>query len=321
VLDRYELVEPIAEGAMGVVWLARHSTLDIDVAVKLPNVNDTSAGCQLRAFSEARLAAQLQHPAVCRVLDFGLTAEGDPCVVTEWLEGETLASALAREGRLSPIEAVGILLPVLEALSLTHERGVVHQDVKPENLFLARDAQQRLQPKLLDFGIAREKERRVSWFTSGSISGTPFYMSPEQASARDDIDARADVWGVCATLYDAVTGQLPFYGDTCEEVLARVIHTEPRPILDHGAGDATLSAIVQRGLEKDRERRFASAADLALSLGSWLIDQGVDTDVTGHSLRARFASYLRDESCAAERPSGVQTRALGADAPVFRIAR
>lgn len=310
VLDKYELVEPIAEGGMGVVWLARHSTLDIDVAVKLPNEHGAGTGRQLRAFSEARLAAQLSHPAVCRVLDYGLTARGEPCVVTEWLQGETLASALVREMRLPATEAVGILLPVLEALSMTHARGVVHQDVKPENVFLARDARDSLQPKLLDFGIARERSGCASWFTPGLISGTPFYMSPEQAGGHGDIDERADVWSVCATLYEAVSGRLPFDGETCEEVLALVLETEPRPLLAHGVGDEELSAIVERGLVKNREHRYDSAEELAAALASWLLAQGVDTDVTGLSLRFRFgqAGRLMDSSHPLDdRPSGVHS--------------
>lgn len=268
--------------------MARHSTLDIDVAVKLPSSADSGTGSQLRAFSEARMAAQLSHPAVCRVLDFGLTAEGDPCVVTEWLEGETLASTLAREGRLPATEAVQLLLPVLEALSLAHAHGIVHQDVKPENLFLARDEQQRLQPKVLDFGIARERHRRASWLKAGLISGTPYYMSPEQASGRDDIDPRADIWSACATLYEVVAGRPPFDGESCETVLVQVVGGTPLPLFEHGVGDAWLSAIVDRGLEKDRDRRYGSALELATALASWLIDQGVETDATGQSLRVRF---------------------------------
>jgi len=280
---------------MGVVWLARHSTLDIDVAVKLPSTADAGTGYQLRAFSEARMAAQLLHPAVCRVLDFGLTVQGDPCVVTEWLEGETLASTLAREGKLPAAEAVGILLPVLEALSMAHAHGIVHQDVKPENLFLARDEQQRLLPKVLDFGIARERHRRVSWLRAGLISGTPFYMSPEQASGREDIDHRADIWSACATLYEVVSGRPPFDGETCESVLSQVLGSEPQPLYEHGVGDAWLSALVARGLEKERDRRFASAAELGAALASWLLEQGVDTDATGQSLRLRYGLSVAPE--------------------------
>src|SRR5688572_8859174 len=296
VLDKYELVEAVAEGTMGVVWLARHSTLDIDVAVKLPSSADSGTGGQLRAFSEARMAARLLHPAVCRVLDFGLTAEGDPCVVTEWLEGETLASTLAREGKLPATEAVQLLLPVLEALSLAHAHGIVHQDVKPENLFLARDEQQRLQPKVLDFGIARERHRRASWLKAGLISGTPYYMSPEQACGREDIDHRADIWSTCATLYEVVSGRPPFDADTCEVVLAQVMGSAPPPLFEHGAGDTWLSAIVDRGLEKDPERRHASANELATALAIWLVDQGVETDATGQSLRARFGLTATNEN-------------------------
>ncbi|MDQ2646096.1 MAG: serine/threonine protein kinase [Myxococcota bacterium] len=313
VLDKYELVEPVAEGTMGVVWLARHSTLDIDVAVKLPSSAESGAGSQLRAFTEARMAAQLLHPAVCRVLDFGLTAEGDPCVVTEWLEGETLASTLAREGKLPATEAVQLLLPVLEALSMAHAHGIVHQDVKPENLFLARDEQQRLLPKVLDFGIARERHRRASWLRAGLISGTPYYMSPEQASGREDIDHRADIWSACATLYEVIAGRPPFDGETCEVVLAQVVGDAPKPLFEHGGGDSWLSALVDRGLEKDRDRRYASIGELATALASWLIDQGVETDATGQSLRVRFGVNTTPEQSRVSWTRPLQTTEVAID--------
>jgi len=302
VLDKYELVRPLAEGGMGTVWLARHRALEIDVAVKLTAAGDCDGYCQQRAFTEARLAAQLAHPAVCRVLDFGLTAEGDPCVVTELLQGETLETLLTLGGKLPPIEAVRIVLPVLDALSAAHARGIVHQDVKPANVFLSRDAHDRIQPKLLDFGIAREHRRRTTWEAEGGISGTPSYMSPEQASARDDVDLRADLWSVCATLYELVAGQEPFDGETCETVIVQVLGTEPRTLLERGVADQTLSEIVRRGLEKNRELRWASAAELSAALAGWLLSQGVETDVTGQALRAQLDQL--DQAGVRETPDG-----------------
>lgn len=288
-LGKYELVQPLAEGGMGVVWVARHRALDVDVAVKLTtgDASEESRARQQRALSEARLAAQLAHPAICRVLDFGLTAEGDPCVVTELLRGETLDRVLLIEGKLSAVTAVQIIVPVLDALAAAHEHGIVHQDVKPSNIFLSRDVQHRLQPKLLDFGIARAHNERASWEQAGTVSGTPCYMSPEQASGTGDIDARSDLWSVCATLYELLSGVPPFDGQTCASLLSRVIRSEPKPLEQQALEDPELSAIVLRGLEKQRERRWSSATELSVALARWLLARGVEVDVSGQALRAR----------------------------------
>jgi eukaryotic-like serine/threonine-protein kinase len=280
---------------MGKVWLARHSSLEVDVAVKLTTASEFDTHRQQRAFSEARLAAQLAHPGVCRVLDFGLTAEGDPCVVTELLQGETLETRLTLGGAFTPLEAVRVVLPLLDALATAHARGIVHQDVKPENVFLARDDHERVQPKLLDFGIAREHQRPSSWQQAGSISGTPTYMSPEQANGREDVDLRSDLWSVCATLYELIAGRPPFDGATCEAVLVQVVDNQPRSLSELAVADLALSEIVQRGLEKDRDRRWPSAAALSAALADWLLAQGVETDVTGQALRPRVEqARIRD---------------------------
>jgi serine/threonine-protein kinase len=296
VLEKYELVRPLAEGGMGVVWIARHRTLELDVAIKLTTADESelSHSCQQRALSEARLAARLAHPGICRVLDFGLTAEGDPCVVTELLRGEALDQTLARDGRLPPVHAVQIILPILDALGAAHEEGIVHRDVKPSNIFLSRDAQNRVQPKLLDFGIARAGNQQASWALAGTISGTPCYMSPEQATAQDDVDQRTDLWSVCATLYELLSGSTPFEGLTCTSLLSQVVLAEPRPLAEHGVDDPSLGTIIARGLEKSVDRRWSSARELAAELARWLLLQGVETDVSGHALRARLASGEND---------------------------
>lgn len=287
-LEKYELVRPLAEGGMGVVWVAHNHVLDLDVAIKLTLSGSavSSDASRQRALSEARLAAQLAHPAVCRVLDFGLTEEGDPCVVTELLKGETLDSVLALEGRMSPVEAVQVILPILDALSASHEKGIVHRDVKPSNVYLARDSGNRVQPKLLDFGIAQGQNEAMDWAVSGTVSGTPCYMSPEQACGAGSVDARTDIWSACATLYELLTGEPPFDGESCTELLVSVVQSSPASLPPDTAVDPWLSAILMRGLEKDPKDRWASAAELFAELSHWLLSRGVESDVCGHSLRA-----------------------------------
>jgi len=288
-LGRYELKRPLAVGGMGVVWIAHNRVLDVEVAVKLTlsGTLGSSDGARERALSEARLAAQLAHPAVCRVLDFGLTEEEDPFVVTELLRGETLEEVLALEGKMSAVEAVQVILPILDALSAAHEKGIVHRDVKPANVYLSRDAGKRVQPKLLDFGIARGQNQEVSWAASGTVSGTPCYMSPEQACGSDVVDLRSDIWSTCATLYELLTAAPPFEGDTCAAVLANVIDGEPI-VPAEGTIDPWLWAILVRGFEKAPEKRWASAAELSSELARWLLALGVEADVCGHSLRTRL---------------------------------
>ena len=290
-LGKYRLIEPIARGGMGAVWRAHNQLLSSDVAVKIMlRPESDSGGIALqRAHSEARLAAQLHHPAVCATLDFGVSEQGDPLVVSELLKGEGLDETLLEQGPLSPTRAVQLLLPILDALGTAHDAGIVHRDVKPSNLFLARDSAGNIQPKLLDFGIARGVSEATHLTLAGSICGTPDYMSPEQARGCRDVDARSDVWSVCATLYELVTGRVPFPGDNYNAVIFAVIQCEPRP-LSLAPADQALATILERGLRKPREERFQSARELARALSEFLLARGLETDVCGHSLRARISS-------------------------------
>ncbi|HYO96578.1 MAG TPA: protein kinase [Polyangiaceae bacterium] len=285
--DKYELVRPLAVGGMGVVWIARNRVLDVAVAVKVTYCSQENVAevFTRRALSEARIAAQLAHAAVCRVIDFGVTDRGHPYVVSELLEGESLEEVLESRGPLPPSTAVQILLPVLEALSAAHAKGIVHRDVKPANIFLARDASGREQPKLLDFGIARLVSEALRNTATGSVVGTPCYMSPEQARGSRDVDFRSDVWSVCATLYELITGDPPFDAENYNAVMWAVLNTEPIPLGQYGVTDTALVAIVERGLRKEVDQRWSSADELAAALAAWLLDNGIESDICGRSLR------------------------------------
>jgi serine/threonine-protein kinase len=291
-LGKYELIEPLARGGMGAVWRAHNQLLSSEVAVKvmLRGASDTGGIALQRAHSEARLAAQLRHPAVCSTLDFGVSDQGDPLVVSELLKGEGLDETLLEQGPLSATRAVQLLLPILDALATAHDAGIIHRDVKPSNLFLARDASGNIQPKLLDFGIARGMSEATHLTLAGSICGTPDYMSPEQARGCRDVDARSDVWSVCATLYELVSGRVPFPGDNYNAVIFAVIQREPKPLSGLAGPDQALAKILERGLKKPREERFQSARELARALSEFLLARGLETDVGGHSLKARISS-------------------------------
>jgi eukaryotic-like serine/threonine-protein kinase len=293
--NRYELVSLLGEGGTGVVWIAHDRVLNLEVAVKLMLGREAAReDSARRAQLEARSAARLTHPAVCRAMDFGLSTYGEPFIVSELLAGESLEDAIAREGRMEATHAVRVLLPILDALRAAHESGIVHRDVKPANIFLARDGMERVQPKLLDFGIAHWLgDTRAT--SDGGVCGTPEYMSPEQASGSDDIDARSDLWNFCATLYEVLTGVVPFRGDNYNAVLLAVQTADPEPITAFCAGDDALAAIILRGLERSREGRWQSAAELADELQRWLLARGVETDICDRSLRARLVDRAAGE--------------------------
>jgi hypothetical protein len=290
IADKFRLIRPLGKGGMGVVWVAYNQILDVHVAIKVIDLRHVGKPkvVSARVLQEARAAARLGHPAICRVFDFGETQHGDPYVVTELLHGETLADVLKRQRRMPATQAVAWLLPIAEGLTLAHDKGIVHRDVKPENIFLSHEDMQRIRPKLLDFGIARFVETDHKLTQDGALLGTPHYMSPEQARGDAELDARSDVWSLSVVLYELVTGQLAFDGDNYNALLWAIGHDEPRPAVDWEAGDRRLSAILERGLKKQPGERWQTMRALGEQLAAWLHAHGVREDVCGVSLRATW---------------------------------
>lgn len=292
IAGKYQLVRKLDEGGMGAVWAARNVDLDIHVALKLlrPELGETHAAHRLLA--EARMLARLQHPAVVRVHDCGRTEHGDPFVAMELLDGESLADHMARRGRVAAIEAVSLLLPIVDGLRAAHEAGIVHRDIKPENIFLAKVGG-RMQPKLLDFGIALAEAVAARRTTHGAILGSPVYMSPEQARG-SEVGPATDLWALSVVLFELVSAELPFSGDNYHAVLRSIIEDECPSLTELGCGDDLLAAIVERGLSKDPSRRFATAKDLGTALAEWLIGQGVSEDASHVSLRAGWLGRVSE---------------------------
>jgi eukaryotic-like serine/threonine-protein kinase len=285
---RYRLLRKLGEGGMGVVWVAHSLALGVDVAIKLIRSDRVDPDLASRMAREAQATARLGHPAIVRVYDHGTTASGEPYLVMELVEGETLAALLSREGKLGPVEAIQLLLPVIDGLRCAHERGIIHRDIKPENVLVARDPLGRSQPKLLDFGIAKlEQQPNVSRLTQvGDVLGSPEFMSPEQARGVPDIDARTDVWALCVMLYEMLTGSVPFKNKNYNALMQAILHERPVPTMNLGAGDSELWTVIAKGLEKSREKRWSSMTKLGEALAFWLYDHGVTEDVCGNSLRA-----------------------------------
>ncbi len=288
IAGKYQLVELLGEGGMGSVWVAKNRTLDVDVAIKLMRAEfaHNVDGIAERMLQEARAAACIEHPAIIQVFDFGFSEFGDPFIVMELLRGESLDQALCRRHHVSPNRAVQTLLPVIDALAATHAHGIVHRDLKPANIFLARPAGQRLQPKVLDFGVAKLERRAAQRLTQeGAMVGSPAYMSPEQFLGKGVVDARADVWALCVVLYEMITSHLPFESEADVGIWHLVMNTEPRPIAEHGIDDPALWQILEKGFAKDPDARYDGMHSLGSALAEWLVARGVNEDICDASLR------------------------------------
>ena len=304
IANKYRLERKLGEGGMGSVWAAHHVALDTTVALKVIRSDSNRQELAPRLLQEARAAAKLGHPAIVRVFDVGQTADGDPFIVMELLEGESLNQRLARERRLSALETVQLLLPIADALRAAHQKGIVHRDIKPDNIFLVADGAG-VQPKLVDFGIAKLAVREFdSQLTQrGAIVGSPDYMAPEQARGDDDIDRRADVWAFCVVLYETMSGQPPFEGANYNALMRAILETTPPLLTALCAADSELAELVQTGLAKDRTQRWQSMQELGEALARWLQKHGAFEDAAGGSIEAKWLSRRTEPGYRQSQPS------------------
>jgi serine/threonine protein kinase len=272
VSGKFRIERVLGQGGMGVVVAARHLQLDETVALKFLRAHATSDPDALARFTrEARAAAKLKSEHVARVLDAGVTDDGTPYIVMEYLDGRNLAQVLDHEGRLDIASAAEFAIQTCEGLAEAHARGIVHRDIKPENLFLVERSQGWRVVKILDFGISKFDMARGAAdmnISTDSMLGSPCYMSPEQLRSTASVDHRTDIWSLGVTMFELLAGGTAYRaGQSLPQLIASILE-QPTPRLTDLWSDVPceLSAVVARCMEKDREARFASAAELALAL-------------------------------------------------------
>ena len=259
-VDRYELGPVLGQGGMAKVHQGIDRQLGRQVAIKvLAPPFDRDREFVERFQREARAAAGLSHPNIVAVFDSG-SDDGTHYIVTELVEGETLADRLRRDGPMPQAEAVAVAVDIARALLAAHERGLIHRDIKPGNVMLLPDAR----VKVVDFGIARAAGSDTLTNT-GVVLGSTAYLSPEQASGQP-VDERADLYALGCVLYEMLTGRVPFSADTPIATMYRHVNEDPPPPSTFAPIPSELEDIVMRALEKDPKRRFASASELEAAL-------------------------------------------------------
>jgi serine/threonine-protein kinase len=290
----YRLLEKIGHGAMGTVYRAVHENLQREVAIKILRRDLAEDATQIeRIKEEARLLASLDHPNIVRALDAG-ESNGFPYVVMEYVEGETLKDKMAREGPLDEIDALKIARALADALERARRMGVVHRDVKPGNVIIAKSGA----PKLMDLGLAKGPVD-LGLTQHGATVGTPQYISPEQAQDPRRADTRSDIYSLGATLYAMVTGRPPFSGTTLAEVITKVLYREPAPVkaLNRAISQET-EYLIERMMLKDPSLRHRTPAEVVrdvdeLLAGRSIVPPGFTGNWEGWLLRQRMRRWTR----------------------------
>ena len=267
---KYRLIRVLGKGGMGTVWLAQHMSLHTPVAIKLIDSEAAKNPLARSRFDrEAQLAARIRSAHVVKVLDHGVTDDGLPYIAMECLAGESLRERLTARGRLTPAETATVVSHVCRALARAHDAGLVHRDLKPENIVMAHEDDAEI-VKILDFGVAKATDilsaTGMDPTRTGTLLGTPYYMSPEQAQGLKSVDFRSDLWSLGVVVYECLTAKRPFTAPALGVLIAKILGAPP-PTLAQAAPDANIvpeiEAWMRKALSRDPGARFASAKELS----------------------------------------------------------
>ena len=283
---KIRLLSRIGRGGMGDVWMARNEATQAEVAVKTLQRSERTKTHDERFRREARLAATVSHRNVVRIFDLVDEEDGTLGLVMELLRGGTLEACMRERGAMSTLHAIAVAVPILSALHHVHEKGIVHRDVKPANIFFAVEPDGHVIPKVLDFGIAKLPTASSPLTVDGSVLGTPHYMSPEQIRGAEDLDGRSDMFSVAALVFEMLTGERIFQRDSAAASLAAVLEHEvdPDPRIEPRIWVALSRALAKRPYE-----RFANCGALAEALRDAVDASDEDFAAALQELRPRAA--------------------------------
>ena len=267
IADKYRVEAVLGSGGMGTVVRASHLVLNRTVAVKVMHPELLTEDTARRFAREARAAAALTSEHAVRILDIDRLESGVPYIVMEYLEGRDLHEVLMDDGPIPWRRAIDYVLQAAEALAEAHERGIIHRDLKPHNLFLRRDGV----VKVLDFGLAKTLPHSRAHASSGETNvkglvGSPQYMAPEQIRGESGVDARTDIYGLGATLYQLLTGIAPFLGMNVYVLCARILGEAPPPFRSRNEVPSSVETVVLRCLEKAPDARYGTMQELSAAL-------------------------------------------------------
>lgn len=270
---RFRAARAIGAGATSEVFEARDPLGEVRAVKVLRGTFARSSDAALRLTQEGLALAALDHPNVVKVSEVGSTPDGRPYFVMERLEGETLRDRIERAGRLPLAEACARMVEALAGLAAAHRAGVVHRDVKPSNIFLARDASAQLSPRgeravLLDFGIAKIEGALSGLTTDAHVLGTPRYLAPEQILG-GKVDARTDIYSVGLVLFEAIAGRGPYDAEDTIPIMRAHLSEEPHLLRKFVAAPPDLERAIARALQKEPGKRWPSAEALAVALRPW----------------------------------------------------
>ncbi|MEP7052031.1 MAG: protein kinase [Pseudomonadota bacterium] len=286
--DKYRIVRIIGQGGMGEVYEGENVAISRRVAIKvLLGEAALNADIVQRFEREAQAAGRIGNDHILEVLDLGALPSGDRFMVMEFLDGEPLNGRIERLRQLSPAQAVPLVLQALAGLSAAHRAGIIHRDLKPENLFvLKQKAGVTDYVKIIDFGISKFSQlssEGMKMTKTGSVMGTPYYMSPEQANGSREADARSDLYAMGVIMYECVTGAVPFDGKTFNELLFKIVLSDaPRPSALNPNLDSAFEAIIMKAMAREAAARYQTCEEFADALRHYqLTNGGIVADATG----------------------------------------
>src|SRR5687768_7026958 len=275
--NKYRIVRLIGEGGMGAVYEGEHARISRRVAIKVLHSAFVENGEVVSRFErEAQAAGRIGNDHILEVLDIGALPDGDRFIVMEYLDGVPLSGRIKELGRIQPHELAALMRQVLVGLGAAHHVGIVHRDLKPDNIFILREkAGKRDFIKIIDFGISKFQplsgEGGMRMTRTGAVMGTPYYMSPEQASGSHEADQRSDIYSVGVMMFEAVTGQVPFDAASFNQLMFKIVLSDvPRPEAFVPGLDPAFASLISKAMARDVTQRFQTAQDFMDAIDAWM---------------------------------------------------